>query len=195
MGVFDFFKKRELPQSTSENEELVIANNVENKDSLPDIRREDFVDDSQPEAANSGMKVVRYGTGMPIDVIYAYIQDDYEQEGYNDAMCNSDIQYKESKKRIINNGLKMLFEQIRLRYESDIRDIDVQIDIVETQGLTSSSMSLKARKETYNEHLRKIKEMEDALDREDEKMMNMIASYERGFLKGIAAKSESFINR
>lgn len=37
--------------------------------------------------------------------------------------------------------------------------------------------------------------MELSLDREDKKMMNMIASYERGFLKGVAAKSESFINR
>ncbi len=135
----------------------------------------------------------KYGTGMPIDVIYSYIQTDYEQDGYNDAMCNSDIQYKESKKKIINNGLKMLFEQVRLRYESDIRDINVQIDIVETQGLTSSSMSLKARKETYNEHLKKIKEMEDALDVGESKMMSMIDSYERGFLKGVAAKSESFI--
>ena len=65
---------------------------------------------------------------MPIDAIYAYIQDDYEQEGYSDAMCNADMAYKESKKEIIKNGLKMLFEQVRLRYESDIRDINVQID-------------------------------------------------------------------
>ena len=43
--------------------------------------------------------------------------------------------------------------------------------------------------------LKKINDMELSLDREDKKMMNMIASYERGFLKGVAAKSESFINR
>lgn len=74
-------------------------------------------------------------------------------------------------------------------------DINVQIDIVDIQGLTTSSMSLKARRDTYNEHLKKINDMELSLDREDKKMMNMIASYERGFLKGVAAKSESFINR
>lgn len=89
----------------------------------------------------------------------------------------------------------MRFDQVRLRYESDIRDISVQIDIVETQGLTTTSMTLKARRDTFNEHLSKINEMESSLDREDKKMMNMIASYERGFLKGISAKSESFINR
>ena len=164
------------------------------KEILPEIKREDFVDDSEPNLESNTI-TIKYGTGMPIDAIYAYIQDDYEQEGYSDAMCNADMAYKESKKEIIKNGLKMLFEQVRLRYESDIRDISVQIDIVETQGLTTTSMTLKARRDTFNAHLSKINEMESSLDREDKKMMNMIASYERGFLKGISAKSESFINR
>lgn len=151
-GTFNFFKKGNQVNNT----EVVGLPNVEDnsKEILPEIRREDFVDDSEPNLESNTI-TIKYGTGMPIDVIYSYIQTDYEQDGYNDAMCNSDIQYKESKKKIINNGLKMLFEQVRLRYESDIRDINVQIDIVETQGLTSSSMSLKARKETYNEHLKR----------------------------------------
>lgn len=46
---------------------------------------------------------------MPIDAIYAYIKDDYEQMGYDDAMCNADIQYKESKKEIIINKLKVVY--------------------------------------------------------------------------------------
>lgn len=192
MGLFNFFKKGNQVNNT----EVVGLPNVEDnsKEILPEIRREDFVDDSEPNLESNTI-TIKYGTGMPIDAIYAYIQDDYEQEGYSDAMRNADMAYKESKKEIIKNGLKMLFEQVRLRYESDIRDINVQIDIVDIQGLTTSSMSLKARRDTYNEHLKKINDMELSLDREDKKMMNMIASYERGFLKGVAAKSESFINR
>lgn len=192
MGLFDFLKKSDQINNTG----VVGLPNVEDvsKEILPEIKREDFVDDSEPILESNAM-TIKYGTGMPIDAIYAYIQDDYEQEGYSDAMCNADMAYKESKKEIIKNGLKMLFEQVRLRYESDIRDINVQIDIVDIQGLTTSSMSLKARRDTYNEHLKKINDMELSLDREDKKMMNMIASYERGFLKGVDAKSESFINR
>lgn len=191
MGLINFLKKNDQSNNVKTTE-FPNMEEVDNKVIEPEIRREDFVDDSEPE--NKSI-VIKYGTGMPIDAIYAYIQDDYEQEGYNDAMCNADMQYKESKKEIIKNGLKILFERVRLRYESDIRDISVQIDIVETQGLTTSSMSLKARRDTFNEHLNKINEMEDSLGKEDKKMMNMIASYERGFLKGVSAKSESFINR
>lgn len=191
MGLFNFFKK----SNQVNNAEVVGLPNAEDnsKEIPPEIKREDFADDSEPNPESNTI-TIKYGTGMPVDAIYAYIQDDYEQEGYGDAMCNADMAYKESKKEIIKNGLKMLFEQVRLRYESDIRDINVQIDIADIQGLTASSMSLKARRDTYNEHPEKINDMELSLDGEDKKMMNMTASYERGFLKGAAAKSESFIN-
>ncbi len=187
MGFFNLFKK----SNYNNNEEIGLPD-TEETDNSPEIKREDFVDDSEPEPENK-IITIKYGTGMPIDVIYSYIQDDYEQEGYDDAMCNVDMVYKNQKKEIIKNNLRMLFERVRLKYEKDIREINIQINIVETQGLTTSSMSLKARKDTYNEHLTKINEMEESLDREEGKMMNMIASYERGFLKGVAAKSESFI--
>lgn len=193
MGLFNFFKKSDLKNNT-EVTGLQNLNVIDDKVIQPEIKREDFVDDSEPNIDNNAV-TVKHGTGMPIDVIYDYIQGDYEQEGYDDAMCNADMTYKEAKKEMIKNGLKMRFDQVRLRYESDIRDISVQIDIVETQGLTTTSMTLKARRDTFNEHLSKINEMGSSLDREDKKMMNMIASYERGFLKGISAKSESFINR
>ena len=35
---------------------------------------------------------------MPIDAIYAYIERDYEEQGYSDSMCNADNSYKEAKK-------------------------------------------------------------------------------------------------
>lgn len=154
---------------------------------LPEIRREDFVDDSEPKEE---VYSVAYGTRMPIDAIYAFIDRDYEQLGYDDAMCNADSAYKHSKKEIIKNELKRLFEQVRLRYKSDLRDIEVQIGIVEQQGLINTSASLKARKDTFVEHMDTMTKMEQALDNEEPQMLGMTRSYERGFLKGLAAKSD-----
>lgn len=142
---------------------------------------------------NKNPAPIQYGTRMPIDAVYAYIEYDYEDQGYSDAMCNVDSSYKESKKQIIKNGLKRLFEQVSLRYKSDLRDIEVQIEIVEQQGMTTTASSLKARKETFLEHMRIMKEMEVALDREEQQMLSMINSYERGFLKGLAAKTDTLL--
>ena len=43
---------------------------------LPEIKEEDFVDNSDP---NEDLYTVHYGTKMPIDAIYAYINRDYER--------------------------------------------------------------------------------------------------------------------
>ena len=119
MSIFSFFTKQTGQQSAPALESETTSKEIAN---LPEIKKEDFVDDSEPEP-ESIYVTIKYGTGMPIDAIYAYIKDDYEQMGYDDAMCNADIQYKESKKEIIINKLKVLFEQVRLRYKGDIRDI------------------------------------------------------------------------
>jgi len=160
---------------------------IDETQKLPEIKREDFVDDSQPEEQ---AYTVSYGTRMPIDAIYAFIDRDYEQLGYDDAMCNADSSYKDSKKSIIKNELKRLFEQVGLRYKSDLRDIDVLIGIDEQQGLINTAAALKARRETFVEHMEVMRKMEESLDKEEPQMLGMISSYERGFLKGLTAKSD-----
>ena len=94
------------------------------------------------------------------------------------------------KKNIIKNELRRLFEQVTLRYRNDLRDIEVQIEIVEQQGLINTASSLKARKDTYIEHMSVMKDMVESLEKEEPQMMSMVKSYERGFLKGLAAKSD-----
>lgn len=172
------------------NVEPANQSNLESK-TLPEIKQEVFADHSEPE--NKELSSAQYGTKMPIDAVYAFISRDYEEQGYNDAMCNADSSYKDSKKVIIRNELKRLFEQVSLRYKSDLRDIEVQIDIVEQQGLINTASSLKARKETFIEHMNVLNEMEVSLEQGQQQMLSMINSYERGFLKGLAAKSDSLL--
>ena len=182
MGIFSkYFEKKEEP--------LIVVE--EEKKQFPEVEKNNLVAVT-PEPVDNVVKK-QYGTQMPIDIIYAYIERDYEDQGYEDAMCNADDSYKESKKLIIKHGLKRLFEQVGLRYKSDLRDIEVQAGIMEQQGMVNTASALKARKETLLEHLTILKEMEHALDNEEQKMMSMIKSYERGFLKGLVAKSDSLL--
>lgn len=157
---------------------------------LPPTNPEETVSNTVPAETNT----LSNCTNMPIDAIYAYIDKDYEQQGYDDAMCNADSSYKESKKIILKNGLKRLFEQVKLKYKDNLRYVDVQINIVEQQGMMNTSASLNARKKTYLEHMETISIMEQELEDNNPKMLSMIDSYDRGFLKGLAAKSDSFLH-
>ena len=137
---------------------------------------------------------ITWGTGMPIDVIFNYIHKNFEEDGFQDALVNSDITYREAKEKIIRYDLEMLFKRIILCYKKNIREIDVQINNARQAYALSAASSLEARRTTYEEHLTEIAEMQELFEANDPKMMTMIESYRRGFLKGITAVSLKFIN-
>ena len=84
--------------------------------------------------------------------------------------------------------------RISLRYKNDIREIDVKIDNAQKSLALSSASMLQARRDTYEEHLNEIQRMQEQLEAKDPKMMTMIESYRRGFLKGVAAATINFIS-
>lgn len=182
MGFFNFFKTKPTEETIQTTEEQ-----------LPEIKEEDFIDNSDPEEVNNVYKV-SYGTGFPIDAIYAFLKQDLEQKGFDDAMVNPENSYKESGVTLIENELRQLFEQVRLRYRNDLRLLQVQIDNMEKQGLPHQAATLYARKETYEEHMAKIDDMEQKVKNKETSIMSPIYTYERGFLKGLSAKSEIILN-
>lgn len=165
------------------------------EDERPEIREEDFIDNSDPNENNQeNVYHVAYGTGFPIDAIYGFIKRDFEQKGFEDAMVNPENSYKESGMLLVKNELKQLFEQVRLKYRGDLRQLQVQIDNMQKQGLPFQAANLIARKETFEEHMQKIDDMEKKLENKDASMMTPIYTYERGFLKGLSAKSDIILN-
>lgn len=154
------------------------------------LERNEFVSDETP-----GYKIghVNYGTGCPIDAIYAFITRDYEEQGFQDALVNADLSYRIAKEQLLRNSLKSLFNQVKMRYTDDIRKIKVQIRTAEEQMISSAVEMLKAQIETYESHMSEIKKMEDNLEKNDASMTLMIESYTRGFLRGISAQSMGFI--
>ena len=137
---------------------------------------------------------IKWGTGMPIDIIYNFIHKNFEEEGFQDALVNSDVTYRDAKEKIIRNDLELLFKRITLRYKKDIRETDVNIDNARKAYALSAASKLQALRDTYEEHLAEINDMQSLLDNDDPKMLTMIESYRRGFLKGMSAVAVNFIN-
>lgn len=184
MGIFNFFKNKSF----------------ENKAVRPEIPEDIFVDNTEPtflnnnDERNGNVYEVIFGTGFPIDTIYGFINKDFEQKGFDDAMINTESSYKESGKKLIINELKQLFEQVKLKYKGDLRELSIHIKNLETQGLPLQAAQLKVRQDTFLEHLEKIQEMENSLNNYEEQVTRMVVTYERGFLKGLAAKSDLILN-
>lgn len=150
--------------------------------------------DNPEEEKKSNIVTIKWGTGMPIDVIYNYIHKNFEDDGYQDALVNQDIAYRDTRISIIRNDLEMLFNRITLCYKKNIREAQVRMDNSKKAFALSAASNLEARLATYEEHLAEIEEMKQLLDDNDSKMLTMIESYKRGFLKGINAATMDFIN-
>ena len=150
-------------------------------------------EEDKEEEEKKHLITITWGTGMPIDVIFNYIHKNFEEDGFQDALINSDITYRDAKERLIRYDLEMLFKRITLRYKNDIREIGIMIDNARKAYALESAAKMEARRETYEEHLEEIKDMQARLEAEDPTMTAMIESYRRGFQKGIASKTMSFI--
>lgn len=182
MGFFDLWGTKPKVADIPQEAEMMPSMSVDEGS-----EQENFNDDK------GNLVTITWGTGMPIDVIFGFIHKDFENEGYNDAIVVSDLKYGETKENIIRNDLKMLFKRVTLRYRHDIRKIDVQIKNAQEAYILSVVSELEAQRDTYEEHLAEIAEMERLLEADDPKMTKMIESYRRGFLKGIAAQTTKFI--
>lgn len=184
MAIFNLFSRKQ-----EENEQLIpeVTDNTHMQDNAPDSQNEN-------EDEKKRVITITWGTGMPIDVIFSFIHKNYEEEGFQDALVNQDIAYRDAKITIIRNDLEMLFKRITLRYKSNIREISVRIENSRKAFALGAASDLEARLATYEEHLAEITNMENQLANDDPKMTTMIESYKRGFLKGVSAATINFIN-
>ncbi len=133
-------------------------------------------------------------TGYPIDTIYDFVLRDLEEEGYNDALVNSDTCYCQQKEGILKNRLDLLFERVTLIYKEKIRKIETKKRLANDAMIHSAVESLTASHETLNEHMAKLADMQRKAKDGDETFLNMIASYRRGFNKGLVATCEQLVS-
>lgn len=179
MGLLDLFKKREK----------ILDKNPEIKNELPEIKEEDFIDNSEPSFNGSYNNSGEFGSKLPIDIIYGFLKENYEQKAYSDALTNPDKSYKETNIAIIRSNLEVKFKQVMLKYEDLLREINFHIHSRGQAGLTDIVELLKSKKETYEKHVEELNKMKQDLDKEELYMTGIFKSYEVGFTRGLASLS------
>ena len=188
MALFNLFNDKKVANSDVDMTPVEINDGQD-----ANSENENTVEAPKEENGKKNLITITWGTGMPIDVIFNFIHKNFEEEGFQDALVNSDIAYRDIREKIIRNDLEMLFKRIILRYKRDVRELEFKIDNARKAYALSAAAQLDSLKQTYEEHLSEIEEMQDLLMADDPKMTTMIESYRRGFLKGITAATLSYV--
>lgn len=179
MGLFQFSRK-----------------NRSQANSATDSRNDGHIHSADPAAdlLNYGNpQGVVHANGEPkgIESIYAFLQFDYESKGYNDALTSPDESYKNDNVKLILLDLGILIQQVSTYYEDMLRELDFHIASRSRGGLIDLVDELKSKKEMVNEHMAKLETVKQDLESSSGMTRRILLSYQRGFMRGMAALTYS----
>jgi hypothetical protein len=171
MGLFSRFKKN------NSQAELPAVN-------LPNELK---LDETNPDNSNLNNHAVG------IESIYAFLQADYESKGYEDALTNPDESYKADNIKLFEYDLHILIQKVNTYYEDLHKELDFHIGSRSRAGLIDLVEELKIRKEMIDEHVKKVAQIQSEINSGTGMSQRIILSYQRGFMKGMSAITQSKI--
>ena len=167
-----------------------LSKKKENRNSIPLQLAIDSPEPSMEEVSNvapvvedvtleNKPLVVSYATGWPIDIIYGYLHKSYEQKGYDDAMLNSNLTFRDMNMNIIRNKILIVFREINLNYDAMKNDLDTRIE-------TCSAAELSKQMSVINAHKQELAQLEQDFRNNENEASIPLTSYECGFLRGVS---------
>ncbi len=190
MALFNFFngssKNPVLPNQESDN---LQPENFVRKDVPEDI----FVakEEIEREAVNESKSAPKIFTG--IDEIFDFLNENYEEKGYEDAMANPEQSYMDLNIDILKSRLHTKIMQVKLKYQDYLKDINFHIETRSRIGLIEIVEELNIRKESMQNHLIQIEQLALDLEKQSGSVEQVLLSYKRGFLRGISAITHNLI--
>jgi hypothetical protein len=173
MGLFNFYKKNENQLDIVSSKERNNGLFTEGKNSFEQIRY-------NPKTDVKG-----------IEAIYAFLQADYESQGYNDALVSMNENYEADNIKQIMLELRILIQQVRTYYEDIIQELEF---LIASRGRSSNNETLeeyKYQKAMIYEHITKVEEIRKEMYNKESFVQRIILSYQRGFKRGLSTLTQS----
>lgn len=181
MGIFNFFKPKQpqlLPSSGQEASQL---------SSLPHAQEQGSLESINSPSSN--------GQPLGIEAVYIFLQADYEARGYSDALINADNSNKEDGIKLIRLDLQLLTRRVNNYYEKKIKDFDVQISSRTRAGLLDLVEELRSEKEKAQHDIEELRQIAAENETGSGMVERMILSYQKGFMRGLSAITQSRMTR
>lgn len=179
MGFFSIFNRRR-ENGTNPSVSLPVIEPVEANEEIKSIEA--------PVVAPTKKEpmTVSYATGWPIDVVYGYLHKSYEDKGFQDAMLECDLAFKDMNLGLIRNKVLMVFREINLNYDVKRQDVQRRIDNCNAAGLLTTVAQLEQTLQMIDVHKRELAELENDFCENANEASIPLQSYECGFKRGIA---------
>jgi len=184
MAIFDFFSKK---NETKKGITVPMTPIMDNSADIDDVSKGDNVtQELKLEPKGNTPLMVSCATGWPIDIIYGYLNKNYEEKGYNDAMIKCDLAFRDMNKNIIRNKILMIFREINLNYNAMQQDLETRINNCNAAGLLTTVTELNKQMSVIKSHKEELANLEEDFKNNINEASIPLQSYECGFLRGVA---------
>lgn len=183
MGLFNIFNKKDGKENETVSIPMPVLEPAEAKENVENVSVTKETKDADKPLT------VSYATGWPIDVVYGYLHKNYEEKGFQDAMLQSDLAFKNMNMSLIRNKILMVFREINLNYDVKKQDIQRRIDNCNASGLLTIVAQLEQTLQMIDAHKKELAELENDFRNNANEASIPLQSYECGFLRGIATVS------
>jgi hypothetical protein len=189
MGLFNFFKSNQPQITTPTNG--TVTNGTETNRETPEIPRDLFIEDREPQQQPTMLN--SNGEANGIEVVYAFLQADYEPRGYSDALTNADDSNKADAIKLIKHDLHILIQRVNNYYSKKIQDYDFHIASRGRAGLVDLVEELKSEKEKAEKDIAELNVIASQIASGTGMVERIIISYQKGFMRALSAITQSKI--
>lgn len=164
--------------------------NKSSEQNLPEITATDektMIQEPEKSDTSKNTYTVSSITGWPIDIIYGYLHKNYEEQGYNDAMTNCNLSFRDMNIEIIRNKILMAFREINLKYECMRSGLQTRIDASNAACLLTTSAQLENQMAIIKSHKEELRQLEADFRENTNEASIPTMSYETGFMRGISS--------
>ncbi|MEO8960888.1 MAG: hypothetical protein ABI325_03340 [Ginsengibacter sp.] len=190
MGLFSFFNRK------NGNTNRFDGAGLSSTEKLPEVPEDLFIEKDKSVNTDSPEQSTPFRTENGINLLFQFLEKNYETKGYDDALINPDNTHLEQNIAALKNDLERTIRKVKTFYEDFIREINFHISSRSRSGMIDTVEELQVKKETAENHVKQVIEIEQEANNNKGVGQGIIISYTRGFRNGLAAISHhSIMNR
>ncbi len=193
MAIFNFFRRNGKPAPVADAVPPAVTVQPDQPKTAepPRVPKHVFIEESDPDFKSLSYKP--NGQKVGIDLIYDFLQVDYERKGYDDALTNPDESYKNDNINLIRMDLAILVQKVDSYYTEILKEIDFHIESRKRSGLIDLVSELNARKSIVLDQIDRVNSIKQDIEAGNGITKRVVLSYQRGFLRGLSALSHSSV--
>jgi len=186
MGLFSFFNRKNGSANHMDGADAAAQQLSENPQGV-------FFEKDKPLNGASAPNNNASSSQQGINLLFQFLEKNYEKKGYDDALINPDSTHLEQNIAALKNELQRTIRKVKTFYEDFIREINFHISSRTRSGMIDTVEELNAKKETAESHIRQVLEIEQEANESRGVAEGIVLSYTRGFRNGLAAISHHSI--